>query len=48
MVLMQAMAARAEGFVQDLKGVQVRVISDTRDIYTPGWKYNHWELKVRF
>lgn len=25
------------------KGVRVHV--DDRDIYTPGWKYNHWELK---
>jgi prolyl-tRNA synthetase len=23
----------------------VRVVTDTRDNYTPGWKYNHWELK---
>lgn len=25
----------------------VRVTSDRRDNYTPGWKYNFWELKVR-
>lgn len=23
----------------------VRVVTDTRSNYTPGWKYNHWELK---
>ncbi len=23
----------------------VRVVTDTRNNYTPGWKYNHWELK---
>ena len=23
----------------------VRATSDTRENYTPGWKYNHWELK---
>jgi prolyl-tRNA synthetase len=23
----------------------LRVEVDTRDVYTPGWKYNHWELK---
>jgi len=25
----------------------VRVHMDARDNYTPGWKYNHWELKAR-
>jgi len=24
-------------------GVRVKV--DDRDVYSPGWKYNHWELK---
>jgi prolyl-tRNA synthetase len=28
-----------------LKSVGVRTKVDDRDIYTPGWKYNHWELK---
>lgn len=28
-----------------LKGVQVRVEGDYRDNYSPGWKFNHWELK---
>lgn len=27
-------------------GVKVR--ADLRDNYSPGWKFNHWELKVRF
>ena len=40
------MAARTDKFVQELRGAGVRVTSDTRDNYTPGWKYNHWELKV--
>ena len=26
-----------------LEGLRVHV--DDRDIYRPGWKYNHWELK---
>ena len=26
----------------------MRAKLDDRDNYTPGWKYNHWELKVRF
>ena len=42
----QAMANKAEFIVQDLKAAGVRVVSDPRDNYTPGWKYNHWELKV--
>jgi len=41
------MAAKADELVQQLKSNGVRVTSDTRDNYTPGWKYNHWELKVR-
>ena len=40
------MAAKADELVEQLKSSGVRVISDTRDNYTPGWKYNHWELKV--
>lgn len=26
----------------------LRVIVDSRDNYSPGWKFNHWELKVVF
>lgn len=40
------MADKAEDFVQQLRSAGVRVISDMRENYTPGWKYNHWELKV--
>jgi prolyl-tRNA synthetase len=28
-----------------IKKSGVRVHIDDRDNYTPGWKYNHWELK---
>ena len=28
-----------------LRGVGVRVKEDARDNYSPGWKYNYWELK---
>ena len=28
-----------------LKEAGIRVDADLRSIYTPGWKYNHWELK---
>ncbi|KAG5179602.1 proline--tRNA ligase [Tribonema minus] len=31
--------------VADLRGGNVRVKFDTRDNYTAGWKYNHWEQK---
>lgn len=31
---------------QSLKSVGVRVKGDYRDNYSPGWKFNHWELKV--
>ena len=24
----------------------IRVKADLRDNYSPGWKFNHWELKV--
>jgi prolyl-tRNA synthetase len=32
--------------VDSLKASGIRAKADTRDNYTPGWKYNHWELKV--
>lgn len=30
---------------KSLKAAGVRSKLDNRDNYTPGWKYNHWELK---
>jgi prolyl-tRNA synthetase len=33
--------------VAQLKKAGVRVQCDDRDNYRPGWKYNHWEVKVR-
>lgn len=30
-----------------LKKAGVRTRLDDRDNYSPGWKYNHWEVKVR-
>ncbi len=29
-----------------LKAVGIRSKGDYRDNYSPGWKFNHWELKV--
>jgi prolyl-tRNA synthetase len=34
----------AEALKKRLKG-KFRVDADARDEYTPGWKFNHWELK---
>ena len=31
---------------EKLKGAGVRAKGDYRDNYSPGWKFNHWELKV--
>lgn len=31
--------------VTELKKAGIRADSDIRDNYTPGWKFNHWELK---
>ena len=36
-----------DNFAQLLRDdVNLRVVVDTRDNYSPGWKFNHWELKV--
>ncbi len=40
-----ALAAGAAAAAEALKAAGVRVKLDARDNYTPGWKYNHWELK---
>jgi len=42
-----AMKAKANELQGELKSAGVSVKVDDRDNYTPGWKYNHWELKVR-
>ena len=44
---MDGLMAKAAQFVADLKAAGVRVRSDTRDNYTPGWKYSNWEVKAR-
>lgn len=31
-----------------LKKGGIRVKGDYRDNYSPGWKFNHWELKASF
>ncbi|PRW57585.1 proline--tRNA cytoplasmic isoform A [Chlorella sorokiniana] len=41
----KAMLDRADAIAADLKAAGVRVTVDRRDNYTPGWKYNFWELR---
>ena len=35
-----------EAFVAQLFAAGIRCRGDMRDNYSPGWKFNHWELKV--
>ena len=42
-----AIAAKAADIHGALAAAGVRTHLDDRDNYTPGWKYNHWELKAR-
>ena len=42
-----AISAKAAEIRGVLVEAGVRAHLDDRDNYTPGWKYNHWELKVR-
>eukprot|EP00794_Sanderia_malayensis_P017780 gene17780-19556_t len=34
-----------DSYVKDLKAAGIRTKADYRDNYSPGWKFNHWELK---
>lgn len=43
--IVDAMIIKVGELEQTLKEAGVRVTTDCRDNYTPGWKYNHWELK---
>jgi len=40
-----AECAKLHQIARDLEAVGVRSKVDDRTIYTPGWKYSHWELK---
>ena len=42
-----AISAKAAEIYGALVAAGVRTHLDDRDNYTPGWKYNHWELKAR-
>ena len=37
---------RCQQFVQVMVDAGIRCRGDYRDNYSPGWKFNHWELKV--
>lgn len=42
----QALLAQCSKYHSHLQSAGIRVKSDLRDNYSPGWKFNHWELKV--
>ncbi|XP_068433011.1 bifunctional glutamate/proline--tRNA ligase isoform X1 [Clinocottus analis] len=41
----EAVLAQCTKYKNRLQAVDVRVKADRRDNYSPGWKFNHWELK---
>jgi prolyl-tRNA synthetase len=41
----EAIAAKAKEIAETLKAKGISVILDNREEYTPGWKFNQWELK---
>lgn len=42
----EALMAKCNEYRRRLLGANIRVRVDLRDNYSPGWKFNHWELKV--
>ncbi|XP_048699172.2 bifunctional glutamate/proline--tRNA ligase isoform X3 [Caretta caretta] len=41
----EALMKKCNEYLKRLLSVNVRVRADLRDNYSPGWKFNHWELK---
>lgn len=41
----EALMAKCNEYRRRLLGADIRVRVDLRDNYSPGWKFNHWELK---
>ncbi|XP_072237126.1 bifunctional glutamate/proline--tRNA ligase isoform X2 [Leuresthes tenuis] len=41
----EALLAQCSKYLSKLLDVGIRVKTDFRDNYSPGWKFNHWELK---
>jgi hypothetical protein len=33
-------------FQKNISPIVIRADTDLRENYSPGWKFNHWELKV--
>ncbi|KAG8584421.1 hypothetical protein GDO81_008827 [Engystomops pustulosus] len=40
-----ALLQKCNQYFKRLLGVNIRARTDLRDNYSPGWKFNHWELK---
>lgn len=38
--------AKCDEYVKKLEAAGVLAKGDFRDNYSPGWKFNHWELKA--
>ena len=38
--------SQCEQFVKEVNAAGIRCRGDFKDNYSPGWKFNHWELKV--
>lgn len=41
----QKLLEKCKQYEKQLNEAGVRVFGDYRDNYSPGWKFNHWELK---
>ncbi|XP_071403653.1 bifunctional glutamate/proline--tRNA ligase [Centroberyx affinis] len=41
----EALMAQCNRYLTRLQDAGIRVKADIRDNYSPGWKFNHWELK---
>ncbi|EJW70730.1 hypothetical protein WUBG_18358, partial [Wuchereria bancrofti] len=41
----QEIITKIEEIMKTLENTRIRVDTDLRDNYSPGWKFNHWELK---
>ncbi|XP_068586506.1 bifunctional glutamate/proline--tRNA ligase isoform X2 [Cebidichthys violaceus] len=41
----EAVLTQCSKYMNRLKDTGIRVKADHRDNYSPGWKFNHWELK---
>ncbi|XP_034163959.2 bifunctional glutamate/proline--tRNA ligase [Pangasianodon hypophthalmus] len=41
----ELLLAQCSKYLSRLQKAEIRVKADLRDNYSPGWKFNHWELK---